>query len=123
MRKIITILCLFLSFTYVNAQNIASVDVNSSGYAKVYDADNKKIAEGYVGKPGDDVSYSSCIIVVRNKSGHAKVYSEKLRVKTQGYIGKTGDQFKVSGCRVIIKNKSGYKKIYNSNLRKISEGY
>jgi len=123
MRKIITILCLILSFSYVNAQNIASVDVNSNGYAKVYDVDNRKISEGYVGKPGDDVSYSSCIIVARNKNGHAKVYSEKLRVKTQGYVGNKSDQFRVSGCRVITKNKSGYKKIYNSSLRKISEGY
>lgn len=122
-KKITIILCLILSFVCVKGQNIASVDINSSGYAKVYDSNNRRISEGYVGKPGDDISYSSCIIVARNKNGHAKVYSEKLRVKTQGYVGKSDDQFRVSGCRVITKSKSGYKRIYNSNLRKISEGY
>ena len=123
MKRVILLLCLILSFINVKSQDIVSVDVNSNGYAKVYDENNRRISEGYLGRPGDDISYSSCIIVARNQNGHAKVYSKMLRVKTQGYVGNPGDKFRVSGCRVITKNKNGYKKIYSQDLRKISEGY
>ena len=123
MKKLFLMATMLLTFSLANAQNIADVQRNSSGYCKVYDANNKQISSGYVGNSSEDFSYSNCIIVVRNSSGYVKVYDENLKQISSGYCGNSDDSFNVVGCNIIVKNKSNYKKTYDKNLKQISSGY
>ena len=83
MKKLFLMTAMLLIFGAVKAQNIADAQRNSSGYCKIYDANNKLISQGYVGNSSDNFSYSNCIIVVRNSSGYCKVYDENLKLVSQ----------------------------------------